>query len=492
MIMRLSAIFFGLLLGLCTLQEKVVFASENREGTLKIQLTDLGTSLEGVEFTAYKIAAAEEESGKWIIDEKLASYNPNVNLNMEKTASEWDDEATSLAELVKAAELTGVTEKTDAKGGLTFQNLEKGMYLVVQSNAATYGNVSSFFIAIPYQVEGVWENEVTVNPKGERFPQNIEEPKDTDESGDTDQSDGKDEQKNTEKPENNVKVTTHNESVDTGDDSNAILYVILSCITLICGAAAIFYKRKKKNSHAIIALFLITAVASTTVLPVFAAEETASTANAVPEWATNVTIETPPDDQYVYQFSDSCHLYQRGQYRFGCGIYDCSPNPIILLVNGSECNESTGKTWTANGVEYVPGVSNFELAYCADFDTSTVVDQFYRKVNVEDSTYFESVETAYKLRAIVGNTYPFVSAVDMVKDLYEKNIITNASILLNGKTFTDELSTEDIDVGQFIAASQMAIWVTCNDTMKSASVLQVITRITRCIRIIPTCRQREN
>ena len=102
--MRLSAIFFGLLLGLCTLQEKVVFASENREGTLKIQLNDLGTSLEGVEFTAYKIAAAEEESGKWIIDEKLASYNPNVNLNMEKTASEWDDEATSLAELVKAAE----------------------------------------------------------------------------------------------------------------------------------------------------------------------------------------------------------------------------------------------------------------------------------------------------------------------------------------------------------------------------------------------------
>lgn len=196
----------------------------------------------------------------------------------------------------------------------------------------------------------------------------------------------------------------------------------------------------------------------------------ANSVTSIPEWATDVTIEAPPDDQYVYQFSDSCSIYQRGQYRFGCGNYNCAPSPILILIDSSEYNTSLGKTWSANSVEYVPGTSNYELAYCADFDTSAVVDQFYKKVNVEDSTYFERVEDAYKLRAIVGNTYPFVSAAEMVKDLHAKNVITDTSILLNGKTFTDELTTADVDVGQLIAATQMAIWVTCNDTMDSASV----------------------
>lgn len=407
-VVGISAVLLAVFLGLSAGQGKEVSASVGVDNQLIIQLNDLGTTMEGVEFTAYKVAVTE-------------------SMNYMKTASDWDAEAKGLAEEINRKTVKGVSEKTDADGRLAFEHLEEGMYLVVQTKEASYGRVSPFLAAVPYRAEGVRTNEVIIHPKGEIFQQDA------------------------------------NTAVKTGDESDVMLYSILAFGTLLYGGAIVIYKKKQKCSRVVMALVLVILVAGRSLLPVYASE-------SIPEWATNVVVENPPDDQYVYQFSDVCPLYQRGQYRFGCGAYNCAPSPIILLINGSKYNVSSGKTWTANGIEYVPGGSNYELTYCADFDTDTVADQFYKKVNVEDSTYFESVEDAYRLRAIVGNTYPFVAAVDMVQDLYEQKIITDPSILLNGKSFTDDLRTEDIDVGQLIAASQMAIWVVCNDTMKSASV----------------------
>ncbi len=412
----ISAVLLAVFLGLSAGQGKKVFASAKGDGHLIIQLNDLGTTMEGVEFTAYKVAATE-------------------SMNHIKTASEWDAKARRLTDWAERNKVEGVSGETNADGRLTFRHLEEGVYLVVQTSAASYGSVSPFLAAIPYQADGVWTNEVVIHPKGELIQENT------------------------------------NPGVKTGDESHAMWYIILASGSLLCGGAVAIYKKRKKHFRAVIALFLGILIAGRSLLPVYATGNIpVHMSENIPEWATNVVVENPPDDQYVYQFSDVCHLYQRGQYRFDCGAYNCAPSPIILLIDGSKYNASSGKTWTANGIEYVSGVSNYELTYCADFDTDTVADQFYKKVNVEDSTYFESVEDAYRLRAIVGNTYPFVSAVDIVQKLYEQKVITDSSILLNGKTFTDELTTEDIDVGQLIAASQMAIWVVCNDTMNSASV----------------------
>lgn len=402
-------------------------ASTDKENGIVIQLNDLGTPMANVEFTAYKIAALNHEENSWVLEEPLASRNPDIHLNEIKSITDWNREATSMADLVKDMEMFKVTGKTDENGTLTFSDLDEGVYLVVSGNASLYGAVSPFFVAIPQQIGGEWENYVTVNPKAESSP--------------------------------NTEII---EIVQSGDASQIILYLVLAIVTILYITAVGMYKKNKRIFMIFFIVGLTGIMTSMPILTVVAVE--------VPQCATNVTIENPPDDQYVYQYSNDCAIYQRGQYRFGCGAYDCAPSPIFLLVDGGKYNEASGKTWTANGVEYVPGVSNYELAYCADFDTSMVTDQFYKKVNVEDSTYFESVEHAYKLRAIVGNTYPFVSAVDMVKDLYEKDIITDNSILLNNKNFTDELNTSDIDVGQLIAATQMAVWVVCNDTMNSASV----------------------
>lgn len=406
---------------------KTANAAEYEKGTIKIQLNDIGTPMKDVEFIVYKVADIDSESAKWVLDSRLFAFNADIDFNEEKNASKWDEEALMLSELVKKTSIPSVIGMTDESGKLTLNGLEYGMYLVIQNYTADYGSVSPFLIAFPKQIDGEYINEVTANPKGEL-------------------------------------LTPEKEIIDTGDDSKIFPYVILLSGALFCMRKL----TKKKRSSVLVVLTIVVVMTMGPILRVAAEGETES--EIIPTWATDVLIETPPDDQYVYQFSDSCPLYQRGQYRFGCGYYNCAPSPVILLVDGSQYNESLGTTWTANSLEYVPGVSNYELVYCADFDTDTVSDQFYKKVNVEDSTYFESVEDAYKLRAIVGNTYPFISASEMVKDLYEKGVITDESILLHEKTFDDELTTSDIDVGQLIAATQMAVWVTCNDTMDYAYV----------------------
>lgn len=431
----LTWIFF---LCLFIISGNVVRGSGHQEGKLTIQLNDLGTPMKDVEFIVYKIAEIDYENSKWILDNRLLALNTDIDLNEEKNASKWDEAAFLLTGLVKKAKIPSIIGLTDEKGNMTLSGLEYGMYLVIQNCEADYGMVSPFLIAFSEQIEGEESKEIIAKPKGE-----LNVPKEEE---------------------------TQDKTVDTSDPSKILSYLVI----LLGALFSIIWLIKKKSHFSLFVLTIITMVLNP-VLQATAAEETTgenvkAEGELIPTWATDVLIETPPDSQYVYQFSDSCPLYQRGQYRFGCGYYNCAPSPVILLVDGSKYNESLGTTWTANNLEYIPGVSNYELVYCADFDTDTVSDQFYKKVNVEDSTYFESVEDAYKLRAIIGNTYPFVSAVDMVKDLNQKGIIKDSSILLHGKTFEDELSTSDIDVGQLIAATQMAVWVVCNDTMDSAYV----------------------
>lgn len=132
-IARIGAILFGVILGLCTFQEKTALAAESKQGAITIQLSDLGTSMEGVEFTLYKVEGTTKESV--------------------------------------------VTAKTDAQGSLTFSNLEEGEYEVVQSNTATYGKVLSFVVTLPYEIEGTVANKVTAKPKGELFREETEENK---------------------------------------------------------------------------------------------------------------------------------------------------------------------------------------------------------------------------------------------------------------------------------------------------------------------------
>lgn len=265
--------------------EKVCLAVENTEGSLTIQLNDIGTPRKNVEFVVYKIADLDIENSRWILDEKVSILKKNLDLNQEKTASIWKKEALELTEIVRKTNISSVLGVTDENGCMTLQGLEKGMYLIVQNDEAEYGTVLPFLVSIPKQINGEWKYEVIASPKGEIIGPEEEIP---------------------------------SEPVDTGDDVSYGGYFLM-LIGSVSILSLILAFKKTKNVNRFLA-FLMTFIIASSVSMSVSAE--GSDTKTIPEWATNVVIESAPDDQYVYQFSDSCPLYQRGQYRFGCGYYN--------------------------------------------------------------------------------------------------------------------------------------------------------------------------
>ncbi|MBQ9995456.1 MAG: Cys-Gln thioester bond-forming surface protein [Clostridia bacterium] len=103
-----------------------------------------------------------------------------------------------------------------------------------------------------------------------------------------------------------------------------------------------------------------------------------------------------------------------------------------------------GTTWSPDGL-YVPNESNYEVVYCCDVDTMIGDKIYYKRMNLEDSEYYNA-EQAAKLRAVMTNSYPYVT-VGIMKENLKKEGFTGA----------DELTRNDI-----IAAVQTAVWRVAN------------------------------
>lgn len=111
----------------------------------------------------------------------------------------------------------------------------------------------------------------------------------------------------------------------------------------------------------------------------------------------------------------------------------------LILVDASE-----SKTWTPNGV-YSFGSSNYETSYCCDAETGYVDGTYYKRMNLEDGDYY-SVEDAAHIRAIVTNSYPYLSLDQMKKNLEREG-------------FTD---AQSLTRAEIITAVQAAIWAYAN------------------------------
>ena len=96
--------------------------------------------------------------------------------------------------------------------------------------------------------------------------------------------------------------------------------------------------------------------------------------------------------------------------------------------------------WTPNG-KYSFGTSNYEVVYCSDDKYGVVDGTLYQRVNLEDSTYYDA-EAAEHIRAIVSNSYPYLSLEQMKANLAQANF-----------EYAEQLTRSDI-----IAAVQIAIW----------------------------------
>ena len=82
------------------------------------------------------------------------------------------------------------------------------------------------------------------------------------------------------------------------------------------------------------------------------------------------------------------------------GGHNDIPQTLILV----EANEDY--TWNANGI-YSFGVSNYEVMYCCDVETGYNDGIYYKRLNLEDSSYYDEEDAAH-IRSIITNSYPYI------------------------------------------------------------------------------------
>ena len=154
---------------------------------------------------------------------------------------------------------------------------------------------------------------------------------------------------------------------------------------------------------------------------------------------------TEGDGAYVYQVIFKRYTSYEASHHYTAG-QDVAQT--IMLV---DTREEAGNAWSPDG-PYSYNENNYLLTYCCDLVHPTVDGVLYKRVNLEDSGYYDANAAAH-IRAIVQASYPFVSMEEM-----------KASLKKNGFAQADELNR-----GEIIAAVQMAIWAYSNETDEEAA-----------------------
>ena len=163
---------------------------------------------------------------------------------------------------------------------------------------------------------------------------------------------------------------------------------------------------------------------------------------------------SPRNDEYSFE-----------AVRVGLGFaYEVSNHMVsgsipqtFVLVDTSD----GATTWSPSG-EYVYDESNYIVAYCCDKETGLEYETDYKRINLEDSDYFDA-DAAQHIRAVLANSYPFVSMDEMKANLKKGGL--NAG-------FVDSLTRADL-----IAAVQMTVWSYANINDAAANGLEYFASI---------------
>ena len=165
-----TGIILVLMLLLAVVMSSSVVRADAAKGSITIQLNDIGTDMEDVEFNAYLVANETDENAySW---QSVAEFQgAGVQFNDLKTNADYRTAATTLAAYDGKKSVIPSVAKTDKTGKLIWNNLENGIYLVEQAKQNNYGAVVPFLVAIPTNDgnNGLLYD-VTVSAKGEYTP----------------------------------------------------------------------------------------------------------------------------------------------------------------------------------------------------------------------------------------------------------------------------------------------------------------------------------
>ena len=143
---------------------RLVDASGNpATGTIRVALYDSakGKALSGGQLTLYRVAEVKRKNGDLSFEYCGDFYGCGIALG-DLTDSTLADQL--LEYMPQGAR--GTTKTVDADGNAAFENLELGLYLIVQSKASNgYAPIKPFLVSLPMAENGKWNYEVDASPK---------------------------------------------------------------------------------------------------------------------------------------------------------------------------------------------------------------------------------------------------------------------------------------------------------------------------------------
>ena len=153
----------------------------DRRGSISISLTYKGRPLTSGAFALYRVGDVYSEN---------ANYFFRYTEEFEHCEVPVDDPSTSkvaeaLAEIVRENRLRGTEQRVDKKGTVTFEDLEIGLYLVIQTRTASgFSRISPFLVSVPSHDGSSYVYDVDASPKMDLEPEPTTKPSTEPTSGD--------------------------------------------------------------------------------------------------------------------------------------------------------------------------------------------------------------------------------------------------------------------------------------------------------------------
>lgn len=141
---------------------------ESRLGSVSVSMTYQGEPICGGTLTAYRVAQVKTHDGDYFFEYTADFAECTIPLE-ELESAELADE---LARIAKEKALTGTTVAVDAEGKAKFADLELGVYLVVQEEAAEgFKKINPFLVSVPQNEDGRYVYDVDTAPKNLAGPE---------------------------------------------------------------------------------------------------------------------------------------------------------------------------------------------------------------------------------------------------------------------------------------------------------------------------------
>lgn len=150
------AVVVILLLGIVSIEA----VAAGPEGTITIRLAAEGVPVSGGTVALYRVGKLKADGSGFL------PWGAFENCGIAFEEIRLAKLAEPLAEYVEAENLAGTVQALDKEGRVVFTNLEQGLYLMVQEEAAEgYRKFSPFLISVPTSINGELIYKVDASPK---------------------------------------------------------------------------------------------------------------------------------------------------------------------------------------------------------------------------------------------------------------------------------------------------------------------------------------